>query len=785
MLEVKDLLYYNGFGGFSKDGKEYIIKTGEKYTPLPWTHMFANEKFGSLVTSTGGGYTWSKNSRDNKITTWSNDPIEDKASELIFLKSKDGKLIHLLPCGSLDRFEVHYGFGYAAFFYEDGDISSKLIEYVPGNESKKVFFAIIENKSKDEEDAAYDLSFKANVVLGVSKEYTKKHLVIKELTRKSLDDSNMNNCCGAQVRNFYREFYKEEIVNIMSSEACMVYVDEEKNITLTSKISVSKDERKVIKFEIEIVNCDDENEINLTQGMGLQDNENLMKELICGVEKIKSYWDNKLSMVKVRTPIESMNILMNGWLAYQTIVSRLWGRTAFYQAGGAFGFRDQLQDSLLMLYVDPEYTRNQILYHAKHQFKEGDVLHWWHVEKDNGIRTRYTDDLLWLPYLICEYVEKEGDYSILDVEIPYVETELLKDEEGERYGEVKISEDAESLYVHATRAIDKSLNFGSHGLPKMGTGDWNDGMNRIKGESVWLGFFMYDVIRKFCRICEYRMDTERVGRYKETIERLKENLNNNAWDGNWFKRAFFEDGTPLGSSDNDECKIDGISQSWAVISEAAEKDKCIQAMNSLENYLVDKENMIIKLLTPPFSKTTLDPGYIKSYIPGVRENGGQYTHGAVWSVIANAKLGDTERAGEYFRLLNPIEHARTKESALKYKVEPYVVSADIYSSSNMLGRGGWTWYTGSSSWLYIAGLEYVLGLRKLGKKLVIYPCIPNEWESYSIEYKYKEAMYKINVYNPEKKGKGIKTIYFNNDLQESNEVELKETGENTIDVILG
>lgn len=752
--DIKDLLYYNGYGGFSKDGKKYIIKTNENTTPAPWSHIISNNNFGTIVTANGGGYVWSNNSRENKITTWSNDPVKDAPSEKIWF-DYNGKIIDVLPYKNLNDYEIEFGFGYAVYKYIGHAVDIETIIYVPINERKKVFRICVQNTTTD--TLSLNLKYFVSPVLGVARDYTKKHIVIRK-------DNNV-----VKISNAFREYYQDEIVYVALSESFDMS-EKNKEIFISSEIEILPQESKTIFVEIGIddscANYEDENKFQFN------------------IKAIKDLWDDKTEKVKVKTPVESMNIMLNGWLIYQTIVSRIWGRTSFYQAGGAFGFRDQLQDSLIMLYYDSEFVRNQIIYHAKHQFKEGDVLHWWHPEKSNGIRTRYTDDLLWLPYLICEYIEKEGDYTILDEEVSYVKSKELSDNENERYGEVQIDDAKESLYVHVLRAINRSLVFAENGLPQMGTGDWNDGMNSINGQSVWLGFFMYDVINKFIPICEFKNDQEDVLKYKEVLPKLKEALNKAGWDGKWYRRAYFKDMTPIGSNENDECKIDGISQSWAVISGAGEKEKCISAMNYLDNYLVDKENMIIKLLTPPFSKTLLEPGYIKSYIPGVRENGGQYTHGAIWSIIANAIMNNGERAGEYFRLINPIEHARTKENVLKYKVEPYVVSADVYSNPNMLGQGGWTWYTGSSSWLFIAGFEYVLGIKKIKDSLMICPCIPKEWESYIVEYKYKEASYIINVYNPEHKNTGIKTIYLDNDKQEKNTVKLEKSGEHRIDIVM-
>lgn len=749
-----DLLYYNNYGGFTKDGKEYVIKTSEKHTPMPWSHIIANKTFGTIVTANGGGYTWSNNSRENKITTWSNDPILDPPSEKITIETKNKK-IDVLPYETLEGYEIIFGFGYAVFNQKDEEITTETMIYVPINESKKIIRMLITNNKDEKKEIK--IKYEVSPVLGVARDYTKKHIVIQK-------EENI-----IKISNKYRDNYQNEEVYITASEKINLN-EEDKNVMTEMEVTLSPHENKVIFIELGIyssyTNCETE------------------EKYMNNMSEIKEFWNEKTSKVRVKTPVESMNIMLNGWLLYQTLVSRIWGRTSFYQAGGAYGFRDQLQDSLIMLYYEPEFVRKQIIYHAKHQFKQGDVLHWWHPEKDNGIRTKYTDDLLWLPFLISEYIKKEKDYSILDEETTYVKCAELSETESERYGDVEIDEKKESIYKHAIRAIDRSLNFAENGLPQMGTGDWNDGMNGINGQSVWLGFFMYDVINRFIKICEYKNDTEKVEKYNQILPKLKKALNTAGWDGKWYKRAYFKNNKPLGSNENDECKIDGISQNWAVISGAGEEEKCKTALECVENYLVDKENLIIKLLTPAFSKTELEPGYIKSYIPGVRENGGQYTHGAIWGIIANAMMKNGERATEYFRIINPIEHARTKEAVLKYKVEPYVVSADVYSNPNMLGRGGWTWYTGSSSWLFIAGFEYVLGIKKENGKLKINPCIPKEWESFIVHYKNKNAKYEINVYNPEHKSTGIKTIYLDNDEKKAAEILLEENGEHRIDIIM-
>ena len=467
--------------------------------------------------------------------------------------------------------------------------------------------------------------------------------------------------------------------------------------------------------------------------------------------------------------------MLNGWTVYQTIESRLLGRSGYYQSGGAYGFRDQLQDTLGLKYIHPEFLKHQILKHAKHQFVEGDVEHWWHEETGRGIRTRFSDDLLWLVYVTLEYINHTGDTSILEIEIPYLQGELLKEGEDEKYDKYQVTSFKEPLYEHCKKAIERSLNFGENGLPKIGSGDWNDGFstvgNKGKGESVWLGFFLYGILDKFIPICKQKGEEELAQKYTIIQNQLKRALNTNGWDGRWYKRAFMDDGNILGSMENDECRIDSIAQSWSIISQAGDNDKKYISMDSLENHLVDRENGIIKLLDPPFAKGKLEPGYIKAYLPGVRENGGQYTHAAIWVIIAEALLGFGDKALEFYRMINPIEHSRTKDASNKYKVEPYVIPADIYGAGNLAGRGGWTWYTGSSSWFYKAGIEYILGLKIENGYLRIDPCIPKDWKEYSMQYKWENSVYTIKVSNPNNKNTGVTKVLLNG-IEVENKIKL-------------
>ncbi|MBO5143798.1 MAG: hypothetical protein J6C46_12565 [Clostridia bacterium] len=641
-MKIEELMYFNGFGGFSKDGKEYSIKvTKNEKTPVPWSHILANEKFGTLITSNGGGFTWYGNSRENKLTSWRNDVVLDTPSENIVLQ--DNKNIWSAYSNSIlegEEYEVIYGFGYAKYKLNSKRYEQELDMFVTEKPYQKV--GILKIKNIENKTKRVNIKYKIEPVLGVSVEYTKKHLV------KNFKDGCLKIC--NRYSNDYSDY--DLYLKVISSDALKIkeiFFDEnigvknnienyEKNyMGLEFDITLKEDEEKEIVFVMEYR----ENEYKNTTKELLFENLGYYKQVY---EKTKNDWKERLEKVQVTTPIDSMNIILNGWTIYQTLTSRVWGRASFYQSGGAFGFRDQLQDMLAILYIDPKIVKNQIIYHAKHQFKEGDVLHWWHPERSNGIRTRFSDDLLWLVYVTCEYINFTGDFDILMENISFIEGKPLKDNEDEIYIETNISNESAPLIEHCIRAIDISLDFGEHGLPKMGSGDWNDGMNTVGGESIWLGFFLADILKKFLTIlkdenfekidylkAENNLSIKNKKEFQDLKEKyeikyfeLQKNLDK-AWDGRWFKRAYFKNGEALGSNQNDECKIDNISQSWSVISGVAKKEKQYTAMESVENYLVDHENMFIKLLTPAFCNTKMEPGYIKSYIPGVRENGGQYT----------------------------------------------------------------------------------------------------------------------------------------------------------------
>jgi cyclic beta-1,2-glucan synthetase len=471
------------------------------------------------------------------------------------------------------------------------------------------------------------------------------------------------------------------------------------------------------------------------------------------LDKVKQYWSHFLGNIQVKTPDKSLDYLLNGWLLYQTLSCRYLSRSAFYQSGGAYGFRDQLQDSMALGVVEPEIPKSQILRSASRQYIEGDVQHWWHPVVNSGIRTRFSDDLLWLPYVTAEYINSTGDYEILAKTAPYLEDEPLREGEDERYTIVNQSSKEGTIYEHCLKAIEKSLNFGVHNIPLMGSGDWNDGMSTVgneeKGESVWLGWFLYSILNSFIEIAEIQKDERTKNHFEERKEFIRENLEKNAWDGGWYRRAYFDDGTPLGSRENPECQIDSLAQSWSIISGAFEIDtrkRAIEAMEAVDRNLVKKDKGMILLLAPPFNNSYLEPGYIKGYVPGVRENGGQYTHAAVWVILALTKLGLGDKAVKYFNMINPINHSRTELECMTYKVEPYVMAADVYIKEPHAGRGGWSWYTGASGWMYRVGIENILGIRKVKDKgYKIDPCVPKEWKNFEIKITNEKEDYTIKV----------------------------------------
>ncbi|WP_416197599.1 MAG: Cellobiose phosphorylase [Sporanaerobacter sp.] len=781
MIEVPlSLDFFNGYGGFSKDG-EYIIRLAESVnTPLPWVNVIANRNFGFIVSETGIGFTWAHNSRENKLTPWYNDTLLDVPGEIIYLRDdKDGHIWTMTPSPIREKEEyiITHGQGYSRFYHYSHGIEQILDVYVPLEENIKINLIKLKNNSNIERKLT--IVYYIRPVLGVSDEITARNIetymdkttdifVIKNSTNTEFKGSTIFLASSIDIKSF-----TGDRIEFLGNFGSLEKPEGLKKDILSNRAGIGYDPCGAIEMELSIPGGSQcEITLLMAESQNIESGYDLVKKYK-DVEKSKealnmaqNYWKEKLDIIKVSTPDPSMNLLMNNWLIYQTVVSRMWARAGFYQVGGAYGARDQMQDAMNAIYVFPGECRRQILNVCRHQFKEGDVQHWWHpspmTDIHKGIRTKYTDDLLWLPYATEEYVSITGDYSILDEKVPFIESEVLNEEEQERYEVPSLSNEIGTVYEHCIRAIEKSLKFGERGLPLMGSGDWNDGMNKVgykgKGESIWLGWFLGSVLKDFIPICKYKKDEERAKKYEKVLYDLKVAMGKNAWDGDWYLRAYFDDGTPLGSKENDECRIDSISQSWAVISSLGEKEKNKKALESVQKYLIREEDGMILLLTPPFSDGVLDPGYIKSYVPGVRENGAQYTHAAAWVIGAFAMMGEGDKALKLFNMINPINHARTQLECSKYKVEPYVIAADIYGIEPHVGRGGWSWYTGSSGWMYKIGLEDILGFRVEKDRLYIKPCIPRDWSLYNIEYKYFDTIYTIEVKNPHKVNSGERHI---------------------------
>ncbi len=700
-INMEELLYYNEYGGFRKDGKEYIIKMTKNTKPVvAWSHILANPNFGSVVTTNNSGYTWEKNSRLNRLTDWTNDAVGDIPSEIVYVKDhKYNKIWTLCPGLNQDEedYYITYGFGYTKFQNIRYGLLQEQETFVPIEDSIKVSLLRFKNilPEKRELKIVYYLkpvlgedSLKSDGYIHLQFDQDKNMVYANNQYMQDLQASKLYVSSSLNIKTYTgnkRKFIGKgtlrfpEMMNFQN-------LNNENAIGNTPCIAIEMElELKAFEDKEIVLVLGSEDSIQEMQEKAYQ--YTILENAKQALQKTKEYWGNLLKTVQVKTPVESMNILLNGWLAYQTIASRLWAKSGFYQSGGAYGFRDQLQDTMGMKYLAPTLMKEQVLKHASHQFIEGDVEHWWHEETGRGIRTKFSDDLLWLAYVTAEYIRFTNDTTLLEQEVSYRKGPILEENIDEHYDLHEESEVKEDVYKHCIRAIEKALCFGEHGIPKIGSGDWNDGFstvgNKGKGESVWLGFFLYEVLNRFIPICELRGDDETAKRYRKVQEELKRNLNNIAWDGRWYKRAYMDDGSVLGTIQNEECKIDNIAQCWSVISGAGDNDKKYISMESLEKYLVDKENGIIKLLDPAFEKSTLEPGYIKAYLPGVRENGGQYTHAAVWTIIAEAMLGFGDKATGYFRMINPIEHARTKEMASRYKVEPYVIAADVYGVGNL------------------------------------------------------------------------------------------------------
>jgi len=771
----QNLEFFNGLGGFAADGREYVTTLGAgRSMPAPWINVIANPSFGFQVAVEGSGYTWSLSSRENQLTPWSNDPVTDRPGEVLYVRDEDsGELWG--PTARPIRDEVapyvaRHGQGYSRFEHTAHGIALDLLQYVPLDDPIKISRLTIRNTS----GRPRRLSVTAYVewVLGPSRSASALSVVtdIDPETGAMLARNPWNMTFGSRVAfadlggrqtawtGDRREFLGRN--GTLDNPAALAG-----EALLSQRVGAGLDPCGALQTPVELEPGGTvEIVFFLGEAATAADTQSLIAryraaDLDAVLREVVGYWDDVLGTVQVKTPDRPMDIMLNRWLLYQTLACRMWARSAFYQASGAYGFRDQLQDGMALALSRPALTREHLLRAAARQFVEGDVQHWWLPPSGQGVRTRISDDRIWLAYAAAHYVEATGDLAVLDELVPFLEGQALQSGEHDAYFKPMLAEQSATLFAHCARGLDQGLAVGEHGLPLFGTGDWNDGMNRVgemgKGESTWLGWFLYATLAAFAPLAKARNERTRASNWLSHAAALRTSLEREAWDGDWYRRGYFDDGTPLGSSTSDECRIDSIAQSWSVMSGAANPARALRAMAAVDEQLIRRGDGLALLFTPPFDRTPLDPGYIKGYPPGIRENGGQYNHAAAWSAIAFAALGDGDKSAELFSLMNPINHTSTRADLRRYKVEPYVVAADVYSVAPHVGRGGWTWYTGSAGWLYRAGIEAILGFRVQGAFLLLAPCIPKAWPRFEIVFKYHSARYEIAVENPHGVSRGI------------------------------
>jgi len=769
------LEFFNGFGGFSAAGREYVIvlEAGQ-WTPAPWINVIANPQFGTLVSADGAGSTWSINAQQNQLTPWSNDPVSNAPAESIYIRDEDsGELWSATPLPIREPnhpYIVRHGFGYSRFEHASHGIDSDLLQFVPLEDPLKISRLKIVNRSHQTRQLS--ITYYVEWVLGNQRSRTAPFIVTELDPETSallarnpwsmdfqarvafMDMGGQQQCCTADRGEFIGP------LGSLAEPAALLG-----DSRLSNRVGGGYDPCGAMQCRFSL-RPGEETQIVLVLGQEASKAGALALvrryrglDLDAAYGAVADYWERTLGAIQVRTPDRSMDVLLNGWLLYQTLACRLWGRTAFYQSSGAYGYRDQLQDVMALCVARPSLAREHILRAASRQFAAGDVQHWWLPVSGQGIKTRVSDDRIWLPFVVAHYLEVTGDVAVLDERVSFLEGGPLAVGQREFFSAPATTADTASLYEHCLRALDSSLAVGSHGLPLFGAGDWNDGMNRVgaagQGESVWLGWFLHATLCRFALLADSRGDAAKSALWRGHAAVVQQAIEREAWDGEWYRRGYFDDGSPLGSIANEECRIDSISQSWGVISGAAQPARAVRAMSAVDAQLVSRGDGLVRLLTPPFDRSEPDPGYIRAYPPGLRENGGQYTHAALWSTLAFAQLGDGDRAGELWSLINPINHARTRASVDRYKVEPYVVCADVYSAPAHVGRGGWTWYTGSAGWMYRTAIEGILGIHVRGTELRISPCIPRTWPGFEIHYRYGSSDYRITVENPQGVNRGI------------------------------
>jgi cellobiose phosphorylase len=760
----RELIFHNGLGGFTPDGREYVITLQpEQATPAPWANVIANPNFGTVISESGGAYTWAQNSHELRLTPWNNDPVTDATGEAFYIRDEQSGEFWSptpAPARGTTPYVIRHGFGYSVFEHTGNGIISELTVYVAADAPVKFAALKVRNVSgrarRISVSGYWEWVFSDLRQNGLLHVQTEVDAETGALLARNLYNTEFSEWIGFVDVDAPTRTVTGDRKEFLGRNGSMSYPAALKREHLSGKTGAGLDSCGAMQITLDLADGQEQEAcFRLGAGRGLADVQGLIqrfrgpKASRTALEGVWQYWKQTLGTVQVETPDPSVNLIVNGWLFYQTLSCRLWGRTGFYQSGGAFGFRDQLQDVMALVHAEPNLTREHLLRAAAHQFREGDVLHWWHPPAGRGVRTHTSDDYLWLPYVTCRYVSVVGDTSVLDERVSFLEGRLLKPEEESYYDLPKRSEESGTLYEHCVRAIEHGLRFGAHGLPLMGSCDWNDGMNLVgkdgKGESVWLAFFLYDVLTRFAELARSRNDISLTERCLAQAKQLQVNVEEQGWDGQWYRRAYFDNGEPLGSHLNSECQIDSLPQSWSIISRAGDPQHARQAMQAVDERLVRREQKLIQLFDPPFDKSELHPGYIKGYVPGVRENGGQYTHAAVWTVMAFALLGDHDRAWELVGLLNPINHATTPATTNTYKVEPYVIAADVYAVSPHSGRGGWTWYTGSAGWMYRVLTETLLGLNREGNRLGLTPRFPKAWTTCKIHYRYRQTPYHISI----------------------------------------
>lgn len=794
-LPFLELPYFNGIGGFTQDGKEYVIYLGpHTVTPTPWINVIANPLFGTLVSESGLGSTWYGNSQTNRLTPWSNDPVLNPMSDTLYIRDEELGTYWTptpAPIRELDAYRIRHGQGYTRFEHNSHSIGQELTIFVPTDANGGLPLRIQRLRLTNQSPHQRHLSITAysEWVLGNNREESQIHIITEwDLESQALFATNRyHNDYGSYVAfascTPLANSYTANRTEFLGRNHTSVNPIALKRKGLSGFAGAATDSCGALQVIIELAPGEEKELIFV---LGYAETSDKARELIfktrdpAWVEQTflstLAYWDHILGCLKVETPELFLNFALNRWLLYQNLSCRIWGRSAFYQSSGAYGFRDQLQDVMALLYAAPHIAREQILRAAAHQFIEGDVQHWWHPPSNGGVRTRITDDLLWLPYVTAQYVRVTKDASILNEIVPFLKGEVLTPEQHEAYFVPEISEENGTLLEHCRRAVHKGITSGPHGLPLIGSGDWNDGMNRVgikgKGESVWLAWFLIHVLNDFAELLDLSEEKDTAESFRAQGKRLAQVIEDNAWDGAWYRRAYFDDGTPLGSAVNKEGRIDCLPQAWAVISGAGNPDRATKALAAVEEHLIKKQERLILLLTPAFDKTPLDPGYIKGYPPGVRENGGQYTHGSLWIPLAFALRGEGTKAAELLLMMHPVTHTPTVDEVNRYKTEPYVLAGDVYSLPSQLSRGGWSWYSGSCGWMYRIWIEEVLGFKLRGDRLSLQPHLPAHWDGFKIYYQYRSTSYTFIFENPQHLDKYRLEIEIDGNKQKENEIKL-------------